>query len=195
MLFKYLRGVLKMNDHRKKIIISEIKYWKEKKLLPAHYCDFLIMLYARGNESEEEEVAVSNSILSKEDKKKTMIPVGILLLATLLSAGLLTVDKYPILLLGLSGVCVMIFLLYPMLNLAIRRSTGLPLIYISSAMLLLIMSLKLWTTFFNEQPMLLIGLLIVNCSLWLFAGRFLKQLYFTISGSVGLLLIIAFLVI
>lgn len=181
-----------MNDNRKKIIISEIKYWKEKKLLPAHYCDFLIMLYARGDETEEEDVKVSASILSKEKKKQTVMPVAILLIAAVLSIGLLLFDKYPVLLLVLSGLCVLIFLLYPMFSSVIRKSTIFPIIYISSAMLLLIMSLKLWTTFFYEQPMLLIVLLLLNCSLWLFAGRYLKLLYFTISGLVGLLLIIGF---
>ena len=183
-----------MNDNRKKIIISEIKYWKEKKLLPPHYCDFLIMLYARGDEIEEEEVKVSHSILSKEKKKQNAVPIVVLVLAALLSVGLLMFDNYPILLLGLSAICVLIFLLYPMFNIAIRKSTIFPFVYISSAMLLLVMSLKLWTTFFYEFPFLLIGLLILNCSLWLFAGRYLKLLYFTISGSVGLLLIIGFLV-
>ncbi len=39
-----------MNDRKKTLIISEIKYWKQNKLLPAHYCDFLIALYAQGEE-------------------------------------------------------------------------------------------------------------------------------------------------
>lgn len=183
-----------MNERRKTIIISEIKYWKQKKLLPAHYCDFLIMLYARGNESDEEEIKVSTSILSKEKKRRNSILVVILLLAMGLSAGLLMFDKYPILLLILSGLFVLILLLYPIFSSVMRKSTIFPFIYISSAMLLLIMSLKLWTTFFNDQPMYLVALLILNCSLWLFTGRFLKLIYFTISGAVGLLLIIGFLV-
>ena len=41
--------------------------------------------------------------------------------------------------------------------------------------------------------MLLIGLLMLNCVLWIFAGRRLQLLYFTISGVAGLLLIFGFL--
>ena len=39
-----------MNPQRKRMIISEIKYWKQNKLLPEHYCDFLITLYAQGED-------------------------------------------------------------------------------------------------------------------------------------------------
>lgn len=183
-----------MNEHRKKIIISEIKYWKQKKLLPAHYCDFLITLYARGNEVDEEEVKVSTSILSEEKRKANVLIVTCLLLATVLSAGLLTVDKYPFLLLGFSAVILLALLFYPVFNSEIKKSTVLPFIYISSAMILLAMSFKLWSTFFSEQPMLLMMLLILNCALWFFTGRILKLLYFTLSGAGGLLFIVGFLI-
>lgn len=68
-----------------------------------------------------------------------------------------------------------------------------PFVYIIVSFMLLIMSLKLWFVFFDGHTMLLLGLLMLNCSLWLFAGRLLKLLYFTISGTAGLLLIIGFL--
>ena len=183
----------KMNEQRKKIIISEIQYWKQKKLLPAHYCDFLIALYARGNESEDE-LEITQSVLEKEKKRQGRIIGTLLILGVILSAGIFVFDKYPILMLGLSGMILMVFLLYPILNPIIRKSAILPFIYISSAMLLLSMSLKLWNVFFSDQSMLLVGLLILNCILWLFAGRFLKLLYFTLSGAIGILLITLFLI-
>ncbi len=194
MLFKSLGGVGEMNDHRKKIIISEIKYWKKNKLLPAHYCDFLITLYARGNEMDEEDGKVSTSILSKEKKKKNVLIIICLLLAFVLSVGLFMFEKYPSLLLGFTGIILSALLLYPVFNQSIKKSSALPFIYISSAMILLAMSFKLWTTFFYEVPMLLLGLLILNCVLWLFAGRKLKLLYFTLSGAVGIVFIIGFLI-
>ena len=39
-----------MNAQRKAIIIGEIKYWKESKLLPAQYCDYLLALYTEGEQ-------------------------------------------------------------------------------------------------------------------------------------------------
>ena len=40
-----------MNETRKKVIIQEIKYWKQSKLLPEKYCDFLLTLYSGGEEN------------------------------------------------------------------------------------------------------------------------------------------------
>lgn len=57
-----------MNPQRKRIIISEIKYWKQNKLLPEHYCDFLITLYAQGE--DEKEAKVTDAILVKEKRNR-----------------------------------------------------------------------------------------------------------------------------
>lgn len=132
-----------MNAQRKKIIMAEINYWKQNKLLPEHYCDFLITLYTQGD--HEQEISATDAVLSKE-KKKTK-----------------------------------------------TRFLLLQLLYILSAFAILGISLQLWTVFFNGQMMLLVGLLIVNCLLWLLAGRLLNLLYFTISGAAGLVLIVFFI--
>ena len=182
-----------MNEQRKKIIISEINYWKQKKLLPAHYCDFLIALYAKGN-GDEEDLNITKSVLEKEKKRQRGIVGALLLLVAILSVGLFVFDQYPILMVGLSGMILLVFLLYPIFKPTIRKSAILPFIYISSAILLLAMSLKIGRVFFSDQSMLLVSLLILNCILWLFAGRFLKLLYFTLSGAVGIILIVAFLI-
>ena len=90
-----------MNKKRKQIIISEIKYWKENKLLPTHYCDFLITLYAQGEE-DDLETNVSQSIIRTEKKRLTRAVIFLSLLATGVSAGLFIFTSYPIITLGLS---------------------------------------------------------------------------------------------
>ena len=40
-----------MNDQRKKIILNEILYWKQNRMLPDTYCDYLLALYSEGEES------------------------------------------------------------------------------------------------------------------------------------------------
>ncbi|MFS0689765.1 hypothetical protein AB1K89_11025 [Sporosarcina sp. 179-K 8C2 HS] len=133
-----------MNAQRKKIITSEINYWKQNKLLPEHYCDFLITLYTQGD--HEQEISATEAVLSK---KKRKFKVRAVLIQSL---------------------------------------------YILIAFALLGISLKLWTQFFDGQAILLVGFLIVNCLLWLLAGRLLKLLYFTISGGAGLVLIVIFII-
>jgi hypothetical protein len=44
----------RMDNQRKEIIIKEIKYWKKSKLLPDHYCDFLLTLYTKGEHLNED---------------------------------------------------------------------------------------------------------------------------------------------
>lgn len=132
-----------MNAQRKKIIMTEINYWKQNKLLPEHYCDFLITLYTQGD--NELEVSVNEAVLSKNKRRFN------------------------------------------------TRVFLIQFLYILIAFTMLGMSLKLWSHFFAGQMMLLVGLLIANCLLWLLAGRLLKLLYFTISGGAGLVLIIIFI--
>lgn len=132
-----------MNAQRKKIIMAEINYWKQNKLLPEHYCDFLLTLYTQGDHVQE--ISATDAVLSKKKKK---LKTRAILIQTL---------------------------------------------YILFAFVVLGMSLKLWTIFFEGQTMLLVGFLIVNCLLWLLAGRLVKQLYFTISGAAGLVLIVVFI--
>ena len=58
-----------MNETRKKIILHEIKYWKQSKLLPEQYCDFLLTLYSGGEEAI--------TPLKKERSRSLHIPIWI----------------------------------------------------------------------------------------------------------------------
>ena len=40
------------DDRRIAIIINEIKYWKQHRLLPEQYCDYLLALYTEGGDEE-----------------------------------------------------------------------------------------------------------------------------------------------
>lgn len=79
-----------MSIQRKKTIITEIKYWKENKLLPEHYCDFLITLYTQGE--QEGDISASDAILSKRKKKFNKSFVFLHLLYILLGLTLLAVS-------------------------------------------------------------------------------------------------------
>ncbi len=160
-----------MNPQRKRMIISEIKYWKQNKLLPEHYCDFLITLYAQGE--DEKEVKATEAILVKEKKKLNRTIIMLSILAIIVSGGMFVFIQYPGLTLTLTAVVSFSFLLLTMRKSTIQMGIA-PILYILASLMLLLMSLKLWVVFFEGHTMLLIGLLILNCVLWLFAGRMLK---------------------
>lgn len=181
-----------MNPQRKRMIISEIKYWKQNKLLPEHYCDFLITLYAQGE--EEEEVKATEAILVKGKKKLKRTVIILSILAIIVSGGMFVFIQYPGLTLILTAAVLLSFLLLTLHKSTIQMGVA-PFLYILASLMLLLMSLKLWDVFFEGHTMLLIGLLILNCALWLFAGLMLKLQYFSISGAAGLLLITVFLLV
>ncbi|WP_102335793.1 hypothetical protein [Salimicrobium jeotgali] len=50
-----------MSKNRKDVIVDEIRYWKENKLLPDKYCDFLLALYTEGESGADKEKKVSRT--------------------------------------------------------------------------------------------------------------------------------------
>lgn len=183
-----------MNPQRKRIIISEIQYWKKNRLLPEHYCDFLITLYAQGESQGQEEMKPEASVL---EKRKTPISGKLVLLflaAAVLGSSLIFLKSYPLAAIAITCLFTAVLLVRLITHKAIRKSL-LPFAYIIAAFLILGLSLKVWFVYFEGETMLLLGLLMLNSIIWLFAGRLLKLMYFTISGSVGLLMIIGFLLI
>ena len=66
-----------MNESRKQIIINEIIYWKKNRMLPEHYCDFLLALYTKGNglQDQSEKSRLRKNILLLF----ILIPIGIFL--------------------------------------------------------------------------------------------------------------------
>ncbi|GKV68058.1 hypothetical protein NCCP2716_05560 [Sporosarcina sp. NCCP-2716] len=183
-----------MNPQRKRIIISEIQYWKKNRLLPEHYCDFLITLYAQGESAGAEPAKTDKAVLEKERSAVTnrMILMG--LLAAVLFAGLFLIKDHPAAAVSAAAAVAALLIIRLLFSRKVRTAL-VPFTYIITALLILGISLKVWFAFFEGETMLLLGLLMLNSILWLFAGRLLKLLYFTISGSAGLLLIIGFLLI
>ena len=129
----------------------------------------------------------TEAILVKEKKKLNRTIIMLSVLAIIVSGGMFVFIQYPGCDTCFNGCCFILFLLLTMRKSTIQMGIA-PFLYILASLMLLLMSLKLWVVFFEGHTMLLIGLLILNCALWLFAGRMLKLQYFTISGAAGLLI-------
>jgi uncharacterized membrane protein (DUF485 family) len=78
-----------MNSQKKEVILNEISFWKKNKLLPEHYCDFLMTLYSEGQEVEENNTAkirisADNSLLAENRAKikwkMTLASIAIILI-------------------------------------------------------------------------------------------------------------------
>lgn len=181
-----------MSLQRKQIIMNEISFWKKNKLLPEHYCDFLLTLYAQGENQEEEQTEnASKAVLAKNQKYKVILYVVVGLLTAILLASLLVMTTVVFIPIILVAVAILSFL-YIAIKLVKNKSLMAPLLFVFSALLLLGLSFKVWDIYFVEEPLVLIGLIFGNCLLWLFSGLMMKLVYFSISGVLGVLLIIGY---
>ena len=166
-----------MDENRKQIIIKEIGYWKNNKLLPEQYCNFLLALYTEGTGLNE-----TNN--GSKNRKKMFL--WLLIIPIIIFTFYFTELSF-ILQIALSIVFIFIGIY---LTIYLKRQGLLfhiPLII--SALLLLFISVE-WTLMkFSETSIILYSILMVNCLLWLIGGWKLKQIYFTISGILGILLI------
>lgn len=185
---------LDMSLQRKQIIMNEISFWKKNKLLPEHYCDFLLALYAQGeNNGDEKTENASKAVLAKKQKTKVILYTIVGLLTAILLASLFVATTAIFIPIILVAIAILSFL-YIAIKLVKNKSVMAPLLFVFSALLLLALSFKVWDIYFGDNPLLLIGLIFGNCLLWLFSGLLMKLVYFSISGILGILLIIGYFI-
>jgi hypothetical protein len=153
---------------------------EKNRLLPEQYCDFLLALYTEGNGLQEKTVKLISRKSNLTFLLFMLIHLGIFFFYfTELSLILQMVFS---LVLIFSGVYLSFYFT--------RKGLLFQIPLIISALLLLFVSVEMVLTYFPENMILLYGILMFNCLLWLVGGWRLKQIYFTISGMLGLLLII-----
>jgi hypothetical protein len=178
-----------LKDQRKSIIVNEIRFWKQNQMLPEHYCDFLLALYEQGEHSKKTQ-KTKNSILSREGSKFILWQI-VLLITTI--AALLFITFSSTLWVPLILSLVMIAILIGATYYFSTKMMKAPLLYVLLALILLGLSMKIWLLYFKEQPIVLIVIMMIHCVLWIIAGKFLKQVYFVISGITGILIALYYL--
>ncbi|MDQ0156352.1 hypothetical protein [Robertmurraya andreesenii] len=169
-----------MDNNRKKIIVNEIQYWKENRLLPEQYCNYLLALYTEGNQPEESTKKSKQRSSKKVQVLLLLIPIFVFLLYfTELSFDLQIALKGLLMLIG-------IFITYYFFKKGIQFQVSL----VISALMLLLLSVEITTHFYPGVLMPLYLVLFGNCGLWLLTGKKLKLLYFLISGYLGMVVLL-----
>lgn len=169
-----------MDENRKKIIVKEILYWKESRLLPAQYCDYLLALYTEGEQPQE----------NKQERQKQVaprLPYLILLLIPIVIAFLyfteLSFDlQMALLIILLIGTVILTGYFF-------RKGLSYHIPLVIGAFILLLISVDLTVTLFPGQNTLLYAVLLFNCFIWVLAGKKLNLIYFRISAYLGMLTI------
>jgi hypothetical protein len=170
-----------MNEHRKNIIIKEILYWKENRMLPEQYCDFLLTLYTEGNRPKEQE----NWRLTKRMRFQNV-------LYFLLISFSLFVIYFTELSFILQMAFVAIFVLVGLAGIYYfsRKNMSYQFPFIALALILLFSSVEIVSGVFPKSQLPLVIVVILNCVLWYIAGWKLKLLYFKISAYLGFIIVI-----
>ena len=176
-----------MSNQRKQIILNEITFWKQNKLLPEHYCDFLMTLYTEG---EQEHASIGNAreaVKAKEKRKGQGWYFLVPLMAIALVAATFIVES----LLFVAIPALLIALILVIVGIRILKKTELLslVFHLSAALIILGVSLKFCLTYFAGDNIALYTTLIANCILWLIAGIGLRLVYFTIAGGLGIIAI------
>ncbi|WP_332646896.1 hypothetical protein [Lysinibacillus sp. 54212] len=180
-----------MSNQRKQIIVNEILFWKKNKMLPDHYCDFLMTLYTEGNNEQEEELGdPGQSIKAKEKRKNIGFFIALPLVAIVLLAIVYTVDIVWLAAIPASLMTIACFI--GAFYFAKKNKLLAPILQLCAALLLLGLTVKLCLTYFAGNHLVLYSALIINCVIWFLSGLKLKLTYFTISGALGILAIIIY---
>lgn len=172
-----------MDEIRKKIIVNEIHYWKNNKMLPEQYCNYLLALYTEGTDSDVTEQVTTKTRGKIHLHYFAVIPLILMALFVIYFTGLPIGMQIAIL-----SVLVLIGLGFSIYFSKKGLFFQVPLI--ASALLALLGSVELTSRALPQNHLVLYIVLVINCSLWLLAGKTLKLLYFSISGVLGIVLII-----
>ncbi|MGF2617116.1 hypothetical protein FZC84_04610 [Rossellomorea vietnamensis] len=178
-----------MNTKNQKtnIIINEILFWKQNKMLPEQYCDYLLALYNQGNEVEENVT---------EKSKFSFVSFTAILIIALIPISLFVIYftelSFVLQTAILTGfVVILIFAGIYYSNKEIMSS----IIYITVALIMLLQSIHIAEAFFQGDKLITYFLLFFNCIAWIVCGSYLKLLYFTLGGTIGIVLLVVSIVI
>ena len=169
--------------------MNEITFWKKNKLLPEHYCDFLMTLYSEGNNEQQGTGNVKKAILKVEKRKKRSIAVFFPIVAVLITLLLFTI-QYEWVVIATAAIFA-ISCLAGSIYFAHKNKLLATMLQLATALSLLGVTLKVCTTYFAGNNEILYVLLLLNCILWLLSGVIMKIIYFTISGVLGIIVIVS----
>lgn len=169
-----------MDEQRKKIIVQEINSWKQTRMLPEHYCDYLLNLYTEGNPQQ----SIVNKKRFTKTRWLTLLAAGMLSL----TVGLfyftelsLTLQMTMAIIFGITSLVMILFLLSsPNIEL-------IPLVLYS--LTLLVNTIQGVSFLFPENPYFLYAVTAANCFFWISIGMRRRVISLKVSGSLGLLIL------
>lgn len=170
---------------KRKIIIKEIEQWKRSKVLPEHYCDFLLNLY----QDDEVENTSWNSV-SKTSIRNSHWKIWLLLgmILTAVSVIVFNFNLFPFpMQIGISSL--FILLCYLMGFLKLHKNKNVSYLFLGSASIfLLFIGPYLLKLHGFADTFWILGYLVLCSIIWIVIGIILKLGLFQLCGWSGLIL-------
>lgn len=178
-----------MLDERSKMIIEEINFWKEHKILPESYCDYLINLYSKGEPIEQ-------------DENKSWRSVGRALLLIQLSLILLMVpfsflviyftELHPLMQIGILSLFIAysLWLLYDFK----KRQVNLVYIPLLAILFLILISTEYLARLILEEHWVSGVIIFFNFVMWSVIGKKVNIKYVKYCGMIGLCMVCIYFV-
>lgn len=177
-----------MDEGKRRIIVAEIKQWRQSKLLPEQYCDFLMNLYRSEQEENRVEDKKLKSILPTKPsnwKNWIFIILGIGLLAlVILSFTLLNFNLMAQVAVSLMFIvfCYVVgFMLRDRMPLLTYAFCGI------GSLALLVFGILVIQGIENTEPFYYISYIAVSAVTWLIIGIFGRMRVLQVCGLIALL--------
>ncbi|WP_409301729.1 hypothetical protein [Peribacillus sp. SCS-155] len=166
-----------MNDTRKKIILQEIQHWKQNRMLPEHYCDFLLALYSEGEGPQAAPLA--------KDRLRYIYTCSAVALVIIISVVLNYFTQLPALM-QMAVYCFFIIVLFLIAKGFSVKKLPVDIPLIGAAFLLLLTTVETAEQLAPQKNGILYTILLIHCLLWITIGKRFSKVYFTVAGIMGI---------
>ncbi|MEI2665490.1 hypothetical protein [Rossellomorea sp. LJF3] len=167
----------RIKNSKKETIIHEILLWKQTKMLPEQYCDYLLAIYTEGAGIGDRESAESQK---NHFLKDFLISISSILISLfVIYFTELSIVLQTAILASFVGLLMGVGIYYT------KKQFSPLLLFASAACILLLSSMELTEKIFEGHSLPLYVTLFLNCFIWMGAGVKWKMNYFTLAGSVG----------
>ncbi|TYO73178.1 hypothetical protein [Rossellomorea marisflavi] len=171
---------IKQQDKETKIIINEIRRWKESSMLPEHYCDYLLNLYTKGDSESVSSSRYTHLATSALTLGLTVFVIYFTEMSSLLQTAILAVF--------------VVFLVAMAIHYS-KKGISTLFLYVAAALILLFMTVHIVDACFEGKREVMIPLLYFHCSIWSIMGFRHKSLTFLIGGILAAALLTIYILI
>ncbi|MHA6250955.1 hypothetical protein [Oceanobacillus sp. CAU 1775] len=172
-----------MDDNRITVIVNEIEYWREHKILPEQQCDFLLALYTQGEELPKEK------LISRKHSNLQLSRLTQLVLLVLLVPMAFLILYFTEFNLYYKIIALSLFLSYSIWMFITNKKHKTLSFHLSLmiSLLLILLICLLVTTLFFENPFIISIIIVLNFIVWYIIGRRFKLVYLLITSILGII--------